>query len=158
MANFEAAIKKTLMWEGGLVDDPNDAGGLTNYGISQRAYPQLDIRALTPEKAHDIYRRDYWNQVKGDSFVNQRLANAVFDAGVNLGVHRASKMLQLVVGTEPDGVIGPVTLRALHGLPPETVLSHFTLRRIGYYADLARRRANQRRFLGGWLNRTLSFA
>ncbi len=55
MTNFEGALKFTLSWKGGLVNDPNDPGGETKYGISKRAYPELDIANLTLEQAKGIY-------------------------------------------------------------------------------------------------------
>ena len=66
MANFSKAIVKTLAKEGGAIftDDPNDAGGATKYGISQRAYPNVDIRNLTEQQAREIYGilREKWNK------------------------------------------------------------------------------------------------
>jgi lysozyme family protein len=157
MANFEAALQRVLRWEGGLVDDPNDPGGLTKFGISQRSYPQLDIRTLTLDQAGHIYRRDYWDGVGGTFFVDQRLAAAVFDAAVNHGVMRASKMLQLIVGTEPDGIVGPITLRAVNSSNADDVRLRFLLKRIDFMTDIVQRNWTQRRFLVGWINRVMSY-
>ena len=51
MTDFDLAINYVLENEGGVVDDPNDPGGLTNFGISQKQYPDLDIRDLTRDQA-----------------------------------------------------------------------------------------------------------
>lgn len=88
----DAAIGTLLDVEGGYVDHPADPGGRTNYGISQRAYPDLDIRALTRDDAIGIYERDYWDRIPTD------LPDAVrwfaFDCAVNHGVARALGWLQ----------------------------------------------------------------
>jgi len=78
--------------EGGLVDDPADPGGLTKFGISQKSYPQLDIRNLTPEQAKDIYYQDYWLAAACDHITNEALAILVFDCAVNQGVSRAKQI------------------------------------------------------------------
>ncbi|WP_425526518.1 glycosyl hydrolase 108 family protein [Xanthomonas oryzae] len=54
-----------LSHEGGYVNDPRDPGGETQWGISKRAYPELNIRALTRDQAIEIYRRDYWGARAG---------------------------------------------------------------------------------------------
>ena len=59
LVEFDDIIEKVLEHEGGLVDDPKDAGGLTNLGISQRAYPDEDIRGLTVERAKELYNQGY---------------------------------------------------------------------------------------------------
>ena len=60
MQNFPDCIAHVLAAEGGLVNDPQDPGGVTKFGISQRAYPALDIRALSLDDAKAIYQRDNW--------------------------------------------------------------------------------------------------
>ena len=65
METFDRCIRAVLSEEGGLSDHQQDPGGLTKYGISRRAYPDLDIRRLTMDDVIEIYRRDYWNPVHG---------------------------------------------------------------------------------------------
>ena len=108
---FENALKFVLSYEGGYVNDPNDPGGETNLGISKRAYPNEDIKALTKEKAAEIYRRDYWDSCKCNE-LPESMAIAVFDCAVNQGVKTASRLLQIAVGATVDGVIGPKTVLA----------------------------------------------
>jgi hypothetical protein len=59
-SNFDIAIEKTLAHEGGNVNDPEDAGGQTKFGISRRAYPHIHISTLTRQQAIAMYKRDYW--------------------------------------------------------------------------------------------------
>ena len=61
---FEDCIDKVLEHEGGYVNDPNDLGGETNFGVSKKAYPDLDIKNLTRDEAKEIYRKDYWERYK----------------------------------------------------------------------------------------------
>ena len=105
MALFEAAIPVVLENEGGTIDDPLDPGGLTRFGISQRSYPNVDIKNLTVDQAKDIYKRDFW---RFDGLTSQSVANNIFDASVNEG-HEAVKWAQEIVNTTVDGIYGPNT-------------------------------------------------
>jgi lysozyme family protein len=119
-----AAFRVVVGEEGGYGADPSDPGnwtggavgaGLcrgTKYGISAAAYPNLDIEHLTLADAQEIYRRDYWDRIAGDS-LPPPLALLVFDAAVNNGVTRAAEWLQAAVGVTEDGDIGPETLGAI---------------------------------------------
>jgi len=84
MSFFEAAFTLVVGIEAGLVSDPADPGGLTKYGISKRAYPDLDIANLTLEDAKAIYQRDYWDRCGCDSHGWER-ALCLFDCAVNQG-------------------------------------------------------------------------
>jgi len=75
-------------WEGGYVNDSRDPGGETKYGISKRAYPNVDIANLTKDAAWAIYERDYW-LAAGCDRMTPGMALMVFDAAVNCGVGRA---------------------------------------------------------------------
>jgi lysozyme family protein len=97
--NFQQALAFTLRWEGGYVNDPMDPGGETNFGISKRAYPHLNIKDLTKEQASEIYHRDYW--IKAGCFeIAHPLDIVVFDTSVNLGVSRATDFLRVTHDVE----------------------------------------------------------
>jgi lysozyme family protein len=177
MADFDIALAITLPLEGEqFTDDPDDPGGATKWGItldefsrsSQRLLgidPTVEnLEVLTAAQAGIIYRNDYWNPIKGDSFEFQPLANIVFDFYVNGGTH-ATTLLQNVINTmNPsaalvvDGSIGQGTLNALASLPQSDVYNQFKQGRIGYYQDLATRKPVLGKFLKGWLNRCNTFA
>lgn len=110
-SNFRRAVDKILDFEGGYVDHPSDPGGETNFGISKRAYPEEDIRNMTRARAIQIYRRDYWDVVRGD-MLPSGVDLVAFDAAVNSGVSRSSKWLQRALGVLQDGRIGPRTIEA----------------------------------------------
>ena len=84
MQNFPDCISHVLAAEGGLVNDPKDPGGVTKFGISQRSYPALDIRALSLDEAKAIYQRDYWAPIQGER-LPAGLDLLVLDHAVNAG-------------------------------------------------------------------------
>lgn len=135
MTAFDTAMNRLFAHEGGYVNHPKDPGGETKYGISKRAYPSVNIRALTKDDAKAIYRRDYWKAVKGDE-LPPALAFQVFDAAVNHGTAWASRALQRVVGAEADGKIGPKTLQAVRSKPEADVIDLFNGYRELYYKSL----------------------
>lgn len=117
--------------EGGYVDDFRDPGGETNFGISKRAYPKENIRAMTKERAQTIYKRDYWDKIKGDQLPSG-VDVVVFDAAVNSGVSRASKWLQEIVGVKQDGIIGPETIKAVVARDRLVLIDRYSDRRLAF--------------------------
>jgi lysozyme family protein len=157
VASFELQIEKTLAHEGGdtITDDPEDRGGLTRYGISQKSYPELDISILTERQAKAIYKEDYWDMVKGDRIEAQEVAGAIFDFSVNVGPLRAIKLAQKAVDVDSDGIIGPVTIARFNEISIELFLFGYTIEKIKFYRDIVKRRPSQKKFFMGWLNRSL---
>jgi lysozyme family protein len=159
---FLRALAFTLEWEGGYVRDPDDPGGETKYGISRRAYPDLDIASLTQERAAEIYRDDYWDAMNLDEVaeISEELAIVLFDTAVNVGGHRAAEWLQEAVQAEQDGIVGPETLSEMWGyflawgMDLEVVISRILLRRYAHYTALAERHEWARNYLFGWCRRT----
>lgn len=150
MSAFDFAVKFVLDHEGGLVDDPDDPGGLTNYGISLRFAETVeltadDIRHMTRKQAAGIYYRHFWIRIKGD-LLPPDVALMAFDAAVNQGVHAATEMLQRAAGVATDGLIGPVTTVAAK--KPD-VLRNLAVERLMRYS----RTRNFDRFGRGWYNR-----
>ncbi len=153
MRGFDRALAFVLQWEGGLADDPRDPGGLTNHGISQRAYPDLDIRALTKEQVVEIYRRDYWTASRCEEMAIP-VALVVFDGAVNHGVKQMTRCLQRAVGVDADGVLGAVTMAAAiqaWSNSPELVLRDVCHQRLMHYTSLR----TWEIFGGGWSKRLL---
>lgn len=145
---FETAVTTVLAYEGGYVNDPQDPGGETNFGISKRAYPTLDIKNLTVDDAKAIYRRDYWQRCSCD-LLPPMLAMSVFDCAVNQGPAVAIKTLQQALGVVADGIIGPATMDAARSSDRRAVLRTFLAYRAVRYAGLS----TFPRFGVGWMQR-----
>jgi lysozyme family protein len=161
MGDFNKAILITLAKEGGakFTDIPGDNGGATKYGISQAAYPNLDIRNLTEVQAREIYKRDYWDRVRGDEIKSQLIAENIFDTAVNMGVRTTSRLVQTLLDIVPaDGVIGSASLGVINKQDEQSFLAHFTLLKVGYYANICNKNRSQSKFLLGWINRALGGA
>lgn len=151
--NFNHALPILLEEEGGLVDNPKDPGGLTNYGISQRAYPNVNIRALTPESAGAIYARDYWAPCGADQ-LPWPLCLFVFDHAVNAGAGTAVRLLQRAARTPDDGKLGPATLAAVQRSDLRNLCRAYNVERVRYYMSLR----SFPTFGLGWLGRVASVA
>jgi len=91
VTNFDAAFALVVDAEGNYVNDPDDPGGATKFGISQRSYPALDIASLTLEDAKAIYQRDFWNRLGLDNDP-WPVALLTFDAAVNQGPSFAASL------------------------------------------------------------------
>lgn len=162
--SFETAYEATIRREGGYVlhQVKGDRGGMTYAGIARAAHADWigwnDIdRGDTPATAlvRNFYRVQFWDAIKGDSLA-EPMAEALFDAAVNMGVKTALKLAQIVVGASPDGVLGKRTMVALQGIESETFRMRFALARIARYTEIGK--DNQLRFLRGWIRRALEVA
>jgi lysozyme family protein len=131
---FVHAIDRVLIHEGGLSDDPRDAGGRTRWGISQKTYPTLDIGKLTRADAIALYRRDFWAPIQGDA-LPPALAFQALDAAVNHGVGRTVRWLQRLAGVKIDGRLGPVTLAAIQGADEARLIERLLALRLELYAE-----------------------
>lgn len=150
---FETAGDKS----GAYHNDPKDAGGETKWGISKRAHPNENIKALTYQDALDIYEKQYWNEYY--SYINdERLAFKLFDMGVVSGKRKAVKLLQdsvKALGTTiaSDGNFGPLTLTAVNMLDKERLYDEYTKNYTKFFKRITFLRPWNKRFLSGWLRR-----
>ena len=158
MADFGPAFRFLLPHEGGYVNDLDDDGGETKYGISKRQYPTLDIANLTQEDAASIYQRDYWNSQPYCYIQDQNVANKVFDLAVNMGFKKAHEILQrsanecgarIVV----DGRLGPLSLQAVNSVDPSALLEQMRQFAGRYYLEIVARNPAKQKFLNGWMKR-----
>ena len=126
--NFEQCLALVLKHEGGYVNNPKDPGGRTNLGVTQKVWEEwvghpvdeAAMRALTPSDVAPLYKKNYWDKIKGDD-LPAGVDYACFDLAVNSGVGRAAKLLQQAVGVSADGAIGPATLDAVASQNPRDV-------------------------------------
>jgi lysozyme family protein len=135
-ANLEA---RELVFEGGLVNNPKDPGGLTNKGVTQATYnswrarqrqrPQ-SVALISAEEVAAIYKGDYWDRVDGDE-LPAGVDFCMFDASINSGVGGATEWAQAVLGLPTDGDFGPKTRAAILAEDPEVFVKDFCSRRLG---------------------------
>lgn len=144
---FEEAFDRLIGYEGGYVNDPQDPGGETNWGISKRAYPNVAIALLSRSDAAQIYRRDFWNAC--GQYLHGAVAFQVFDAAVNHGIGNAVRFLQRAVGVADDGHWGAISLAAYNKLELSDALMLFLAERGEFMVKLS----TFERFGRGWMRR-----
>lgn len=153
---FSEAISIVLKHEGGYVNDPDDPGGETKYGISKRSFPQYDIKNLSQDDARDIYKRHYWDVSRAEK-LKAELRLDYFDMVVNMGQRSAVKCLQKAVNNAPgnkisvDGRIGPQTIKESNRLTVKRLRSF----RVLYYANLIMKKPTLEKYWYGWFKRSL---
>ena len=155
LVEFDDIIEVVLHHEGGYVNDPDDPGGETNFGIAKRSHPDVDIANLTKDGAKEIYKEHYWDRNKVES-LPEELRHIFFDMCVNQGRGRAVKILQRAANAKGaelkvDGGLGPKTIAAMDGVELKRVRAY----RVKYYADLVTRKPDLEKFYFGWFKRAL---
>lgn len=154
MIDFNEAIQVVLENEGDTGQVTVDSGGLTKYGISQNAYPRLDIRHLTLEDAKRIYYEDYFKKVGIDEIEDQTIATKILDMVVNLGPNRAIKIVQKACGVECDGKLGPKTLAAINSIESHYLHNQLKQHQKNFYKNLVGKNPKKyRQYIAGWLSR-----
>ena len=156
MAMFDRALQVILDSEGGYVDHPDDPGGKTRYGITERVARDHGyigaMNVLPINTAAEIYRKSYWDACKCEE-LPWPLNLYVFDAAVNQGVGAASKMLQKTLQTVQDGAIGSTTIRLAKASTPYHATRYLSERVLRYMVT-----RNFDSFGPGWLNRLFTLA
>ena len=183
MQNINDIADDIIRREGGFVDDPDDSGGATKYGVTVHTLRRLgldltgdgrvdvrDVRRLTVAQARDIFLQHYFH-APGLSRLPICLHATVFDMQVNAG-SQAVRMLQRLLGqmgfvVAVDGVIGPKTIAAAEGAvaaAPDHVVDAYGIARRNYYYRLADQRTASRKYArrrdgskGGWIRRAEEF-
>jgi lysozyme family protein len=123
--NWEKAFQMVLKHEGGYVNNPRDPGGMTNLGVTKKVWEEFvgrevderEMRALTPDVVKPLYKKNYWDKIKGDQLPSG-VDYAAYDLAVNSGTGRAAKYLQQIAGVHADGVIGPKSMEAILACDP----------------------------------------
>lgn len=172
---IDQMLENLLAVEGGYVNDPADSGGETNFGITLRTARKYNylgpMKDLPRNKAKDIYRQMYWEEPRFDLVFSRapKVAEELFDTGVNMGPTVASFFLQRILTAlnnggrdyadlKPDGKIGSITLASLdaflrkRGSQGEVLLVHTLDALQGErYVSLCENNPKNEKFLYGWL-------
>jgi len=141
--NWDKSFHFLLKHEGGYTNHSKDPGGMTNLGVTKRAWEayvghpvaEQDMQALTPVRVEGFYKTKYWDLVKGDELPSG-LDHCVFDTCVNSGPSRAVMILQDALGVSIDGHLGPMTLNAVSHHDTISLISAYTTARLAYLEDL----------------------
>jgi lysozyme family protein len=141
--NFDKCLKMLLSHEGGFVNHPDDPGGITNLGVTKKVYDEWigresteqEMRDLTPEDVGPIYKKNYWDRIKGD-LLPSGVDWCAFDWAVNSGKSRPSKAIQRAVGATQDGAIGPATIGLIMEKDPEEIINYVYGVRQDFYKGL----------------------
>ena len=156
--NFDAALRQVLKSEGGFVNHPKDPGGMTNLGVTAQTWSEwighfpteAEMRALKPEDVAPLYKKRFWDKVRGDDLPSG-VDYVVFDIAVNSGSGRAAKMLQQIVGVTADGSIGQETIKAVLtcNVSGEDLVNKLCDKRLAFWQSLP----TFDTFGKGWTNR-----
>lgn len=183
MDHIKDIADQIIAREGGYVNDPDDPGGATKFGVTLGTLRRLrldltgdgridgaDVKAMTRQRARDIFIREYFYRPKIDQLPDV-LQASVFDMYVNAGKQAVKVLQRLLVEmgqvVAVDGLIGPQTLRAAglaNDAAPEFIADAYGIARRNYYYTLADRREASRKFArrrdggkGGWIKRAEEF-
>lgn len=170
---FRFAVEMVLRHEGGFVNDPQDPGGATNFGVSLRWLRSLgktgdidgdgdvdwfDVRNLTRDQAIELYRGQWWDRYGYERITHNGVCMKVFDLAVNMGAAPAHRLLQRAlraVGTSvvEDGVLGAKTLAATNAADGRSLVAALRSEAAGFYRGLVVAKQERSKWLNGWLNR-----
>lgn len=170
MAKFEDFAGKLMRWEGGYVNHPLDKGGPTKYGVILSVWQEHghdkdgdsdidadDIKRLTEEDAHRIAKKIFWDYFQADLIKNSSVAEFIVDWGYNSGRKTVAKIVQRLVKTDCDGVVGPKTLTAINSADQEMLFYALKIERKLFLNNIIKRKPDQVVFYNGWMNRVNSF-
>lgn len=176
MAEFKISLQKTLIHEGEYVNDTVDPGKETYRGISRanhanwKGWPVIDRYKTQPNFPFNLannsdldrqvelfYLYEFWLPINGDLIANQINADSIFDFAVNAGIKTCIELVQKIIGTKVDGIVGEKTLAKLNSLDFGYFQPAFTVFKIGHYIDIIKKRPVSKKYLYGWIIRTLEY-
>ena len=145
---FLKAIDRVLGHEGGYVNDPADPGGETNWGISKRSYPNLNIKELTRDQAIAIYEKDFWIPLHAE-ILSDGAGYQLLDSAVNNGISQSIRLAQRALNIADDGIAGPHTQEVLRSTSETDFIMLFLAERLLFLTKLKA----WDRFGRGWARR-----
>lgn len=169
MADFTLYLPKVLKWEGGFVDDPDDAGGATNMGVTISTFRQWnheeteametsveELKNMSQDEAAAICKKEYWDEWKADEIENQSVAEELVEwvwGSGRWGIIIPQRALQLTA----DGIVGPQTLEAVNNADQESFYNTIRALKIKFLNQIVANHPEDKKFLQGWLNRVNDF-
>jgi len=163
MANILALAPKIARLEGGYVDDPVDRGGCTNMGVTIGTYRLYvnpngtcaDLKRMTYDQ-YALVLRKYWDRWKADEIDSQKVADILVDWVYHSGTW-GIRIPQQALGVKDDGVVGPVTLKAVNARCANELHAKLWHARKEFLEGIVKRTPSQKKFLKGWMNRLEAF-
>lgn len=172
MAQFDIALQEVLQNEGGYINDPDDVGGETYKGISRKMHPKWEGWVIidqakkngainTLESSKDLsnkvaqfYKEKFWDVMLLDGITSQDVANLLFDSAVNMGISATLAMVNLILG-DKDDYFNPLLINKIN--LSQTFKEKFVIARISRYIYICTKRPTSRKYLYGWIVRTLQY-
>jgi lysozyme family protein len=167
MANIDILVPFILKWEGGFVNDPADAGGATNKGVTIGTWRKVgydkdgdgdidvdDLKLLSVEDVRDrVLKPHYWDRWKADDIICQALANTLVD-WVWCSGKWGIIIPQRILGVEQDGIVGVKTLNAINSFYNyEELFNKIQKSRLKFVDDIVKRDNSQKKYINGWKRR-----
>jgi len=157
-----------LSHEGGYVNDPDDLGGETYKGIARNSHSSwlgwviidqyknkpdfphsLEANSKLQESVQQFYLNTFWQPLNAEQIQNQTSADSVFDFAVNSGIVNSARLVQSIVGDK--------TLTKINSMDFGHFQAALTVAKMEYYMNIIRKRPTSKKFLLGWISRSLSF-
>jgi len=170
MGNFYKYASKLINIEQGYSDRASDKGGPTKYGITLATWQEYgydkngdgkidaeDVKLITVSEATAIAKRAYWDVLKGDEIKNQSIAEFLVDWGYNSGTGTAAGHVQKILGIEPTGHVGEVTVKAINSDNQQKLFNELKTDRLKFVEEIAAHNPSQEVNEHGWENRVDSF-
>lgn len=179
MADFAIAQKFTGHIEGGYVNDPNDSGGETVFGLTRRDWPHwngwpvidhlkaqfglakaiqiINTNVQLKDSAVALFKTNYWDVNSLTQINDQQLADQVYDADINMGVGTGARMLQQAAGVDVDLHIGPKTIAAINNADPQVIYNKFIAIRKARYEQIIASNPKNERYRASWFSRMPSY-
>ncbi|MFA5670502.1 MAG: putative peptidoglycan-binding domain-containing protein [Balneolaceae bacterium] len=172
--DYRKLVPFVLRWEGGIANDPDDSGGLTNKGITFSTFKSLAKKVLGKEPTKDVFLsmtandaalfvKHFWDKATNNNSINsQKVAEAIttwFWGSGGFGLMEFQRLLneKFNAGLKVDGAVGIKTVTATNKINPDKLFIEMIKARKKFFEDLAKERPKDAKFLQGWLNRLNDF-
>jgi lysozyme family protein len=165
MSYFNEAFTHTIGFEGGYVNDPEDPGKQTKFGISKKSHPQVDIERLTLDGAKVIYKEQYWNPMFLDSILSRSLACKIFDICVNIGIQRTLIILSNAISFSRNKIpqdsayasrfSAEGVIESMKSVDEQKLIRALCGEQYSYYKWVISRNPTLVKFYNGWIKRAM---
>jgi len=165
MASFETYAPRLRRWEGNkFVCDPDDMGGATKGGVTLDTFQMVfgadktaeDLKNMTEDQWRHVMKDHFWDKCKADDIKNQSVAEIFVDWCINAGIGKVV-YVQNMVGTDPDGVVGPKTIAAINAADQARLHRRIKLARAKRFLNQIEAKTSQMKYFNGWFARLIDF-